>query len=60
MVIQTARAIASKEMLLSRIRRRREQRNVRFGTLLVAAKLVTHPGATLRANPGRHRPLSGE
>jgi type IV pilus assembly protein PilB len=41
MVIQTARAIASKEMLLSRIRRRREQRNVRFGTLLVAAKLVT-------------------
>lgn len=36
-----ARAVASKEMLLSRIRRRRAQRSVRFGALLVAAKLAT-------------------
>lgn len=35
------RAVASKEMLLSKVRRRRAHQKVRFGTLLVAAKLVT-------------------
>ena len=41
MVPNNARAVASKEMLLSKVRRRRAHQKVRFGTLLVAAKLVT-------------------
>lgn len=55
MVNQTARAIASKEMLLSRIRRRREQRNVRFGDLLVAAKLVTQEQVDRAVAEQKHR-----
>lgn len=55
MVIQTARAIASKEMLLSKIRRRREQRNVRFGTLLVAAKLATQAQVDQAVAEQKHR-----
>jgi type IV pilus assembly protein PilB len=41
MVPNNARAVASKEMLLSKVRRRRAHQKVRFGTLLVAAKVAT-------------------
>lgn len=51
----TARAVASKEMLLSKARRRREQRSVRFGALLVAAKLVTKEQVEQAVAAQKHR-----
>lgn len=55
MSTSNARAVASKEMLLSKIRRRREGRSVRFGALLVAAKLATQQQVDQAMAEQKHR-----